>query len=83
MILRLSKQFFKASVAVRFVILFFEGALVELLEAESADKVLRVELAEHGGDAAAGDRLVTACAQRAPLGVVVRLAVRQTFMVEE
>lgn len=69
--------------AVRFIVLFFEGALVELLEAEGADKVLRVELAEHGSDAAASDGLVAAGAQRATLGVVVRLAVRQTLVVEE
>jgi len=40
-------------VAVGFVVLLFERALVELLEAEGAHKVLGVELAEHGGDATA------------------------------
>lgn len=37
--------------AVGFVALLLECALVELLEAEGAHKVLGVELAEHGGDA--------------------------------
>lgn len=49
--------------AVRFVVLFFEGSLVELLEAEGADEVLGVELAEHGRDAAPGDGLMAAGAQ--------------------
>ena len=45
--------------------------------------MLRVELAEHGRDAAAGDGLVAAGAERAPHGVVVRLAVGQTVVLEE
>ena len=55
----------------------------DLLEAEGAEEVLRVELAEHGRDAAAGDGLVAAGAERAPHGVVVRLAVGQTVVLEE
>ena len=54
-----------------------------LLEAEGAEEVLRVELAEHGGDAAAGDGLVAAGAERAAHRVVVRLAVRQPVVLEE
>lgn len=69
--------------AVGLVVLLLEGALVQLLQAEGAHKVLRVELAEHGGNAAAGDGLGAAGAQRAPLGVVVRLAVGQALVVEE
>ena len=38
-----------------FVPVFLEGPLVELLEAEGADKVLGVELPEHGGDATTVD----------------------------
>ena len=45
--------------------------------------MLRVELAEHGGDAAAGDGLVAAGAERAAHRVVVRLAVRQPVVLEE
>ena len=45
--------------------------------------MLRVELAEHGRDAAAGDGLVAAGAERAPHGVVVRLAVGQPVVLEE
>ena len=45
--------------------------------------MLRVELAEHGGDAAAGDGLVAARAERAAHRVVVRLAVRQPVVLEE
>ena len=69
--------------AVRLVVLLLESSLVELLQAEGAYKVFRVELLEHGCDAAAGDWLVTAGAQRAAPGVVVRLAVGQAVVVEE
>jgi len=46
--------------AVRFIILLLECALVELTLTERADKMLRVVLAVHGRDAAASDWLVTA-----------------------
>lgn len=69
--------------AVGLVVLLLERALVELAEAERADKVLRVELAEHGGDAAAGDGFVAAGAQRAALPVVVGFAVRLPLVLEE
>lgn len=68
------KKLDEARVAVGLVVLLFEGAFVELLEAEGADKVLRVELARHGCDAAAGDGLLAARTERAPLLVVVDLA---------
>lgn len=69
--------------AVRFVVLLFEGAFVELLQAEGADKVLRVELLGHGGDAAPRDGLLAAGAERAAALVVVHLAVRLAVVLEE
>lgn len=69
--------------AVRFVVLLLEGALVELLQAEGADKVLRVELLGHGGDAAARDGLLAAGTERAAALVVVHLAVRLAVVLEE
>lgn len=59
-----AEELVEAPVAVGLVVLLLEGALVELLEAERADKVLRVELPEHGGDA-------TTCNTRALLTIVV------------
>lgn len=47
-----TEQLFEAAVAVGLVVLLLEGALVQLLQAESADEVLRVKLAEHRGYAA-------------------------------
>lgn len=79
----LTEELDEAALAVGLVILLLEGALVELLEAEGADKVLRVELLAHGGDAAARDGLLAARAQRAAPLVVVRLAVRLPIVVEE
>ncbi len=43
-----------ALVAVRLVATLLEGALVKLLQAEGAHKVLRVKLLEHGRDAPTG-----------------------------
>lgn len=79
----LTEEFDKAAVAVRLVILFFEGALVKLLEAKSTHKVLWVELLAHGRDAAAGDGLLAAGAQRATALVVMGLAVRLALVVKE
>lgn len=80
---RLPEELIEAVMAVRLIVLLLEGALVELPEAEGADEVLRVELAEHGGDAAAGDGLVAARAEGAALAVVVGLAVWLPFVLEE
>lgn len=69
--------------AVRFVVLFLEGALVQLLQAESAHEMLRVEFLEHGRYAAAGDRFGTTGAKRSSFRVIVGLAVGQALVVEE
>lgn len=69
--------------AVGLIILLLEGAFVQLLQAESTHKVLWVELLAHGSDAAAGDGLLAAGAQRATPLVVVRLAVWLAVVVKE
>jgi len=55
-----AEETYKARMAIRFIILFLERALVELTLTKWADEMLRVVLAVHGRDAAAGDWLVTA-----------------------
>jgi len=79
----LAEEFLEAAVAVGLVVLLLEGALVQLPQTEGAGEVLGVVLAEHGRDAPPSDGLVAAGAEGAPLGVVVRLAVRQPLVVEE
>lgn len=69
--------------AVRFVVLFFEGAFVELFQAEGADKVLRVELLGHGGDTASRDGLLTAGAEGAAALVVVHFTVGLAVVLKE
>lgn len=59
----LAEELEEAVLTVRLVVLLLKGALVELLEAEGTDKVLRVELLGHGGDAAARDGLLAAGAE--------------------
>lgn len=80
---RLAEELEEAVLTVRLVVLLLEGALVELLEAEGAHEVLRVELLGHGGDAAARDGLLAAGAQRAAPLVVVHLAVGLPVVLEE
>lgn len=69
--------------AVRFVVLFLKRPLVQLLQAERADEVFRMELPEHRRYTAACNRFMATRAQRSPLRVIMRLAVRQSFVVEE
>lgn len=77
------KELDEAGVAVRLLVLLLEGALVELLEAEGADKMLRVELPCHGCDAAAGDGLLAARTERAALLVVMDFTERAPGVLEE
>lgn len=79
----LPKQFLKTSMAVRFVILFFEGPLIELFQAKGAHKMLWMELLEHGGYAPAGNRLVASGTQWPTFCMVVRFTVWLTFVVKE
>jgi len=70
-------------VAVGFVRLFFESAFVELFETEGADKVLGVKLAEHGGDATAGNGFLAGRTRRSTHLVVMGLAVGKTLVLEK
>lgn len=78
-----AKELLKAGMAVGLVILLLEGALVQLAQAEGADKVFWVVFSEHGRDAAARYGLVAARTQRAPLGMIVCLAERLALVVVE
>ena len=69
--------------AVRLVALLLEGALVQLLQTEGANEVFRVELPEHGRDAATGNGLVASGAEGAAQGVEVGLAVRLALVLKE
>lgn len=69
--------------AVGFVVLLLEGALVQLLQAEGAHEMLRVEFLEHRRNTPAGDGLGAPGAQGSPFRVVMGLAVGQTLMIEE
>lgn len=79
----LTEQLDEAVVTVGFVVLLFEGAFVELFQAEGADKVLRVELLGHGCDAAPCDGLLTARTEGAAPLVVVHFTVGLAIVLEE
>lgn len=72
----LTEQFVETSMAVRFVVLFLERALVQLLQAERAHKVLWMEFPEHRCYATACNWFVTTGTERPPFRVIMRLAVR-------
>lgn len=69
--------------AVGLVLLLFETALAEGLEAEVAHQVVRVKFGTHGGDAAAQDGLLACLAHAAARLVVVGLAQRLALVLEE
>lgn len=79
----LAEELDEAALTVRLVVLLFEGALVELLETEGTDKMLRMKLLAHGCDAAARDGFLTAGTQRPAADVIMNLTVRLTVMLEE
>lgn len=79
----LSKQSVKALVAIRFLPLLLEGTLIQLLQAEAADKMLWMEFAEHGSDTAARDCLMTASAKTATKCMVVLFTVGEAFVLKE
>lgn len=79
----LTEQLDKAAMAVGFVILFFEGAFVELFQAEGTDKVLRVKFLGHGRDTATSDWLLTARAEGATALMVVHLTVGLAIIFKE
>lgn len=79
----LTEELEKAVLAVRLVVLFFEGSFVELLEAEGTDKVFRVKFLAHSSDAASRDRLLAPRAERAAALVVMHLAVGLPVMLKE
>lgn len=53
-----TKEFDEAGVAVGLVLLLFEAAFAQGLQAEVTHEVVWVEFGPHGGDAAAQDRLL-------------------------
>lgn len=79
----LAEELIEAAVTVWLVVLLLERALVQLLQAEGAHKVLRMELLEHGRNAASGDRFRAASAQGTAFGVIMRLTVWKSLVVEE
>lgn len=79
----LTEQFDEAAVAVRFVVLFFKGSFVELLQTEGTHKVLGVKLFGHGCDAASCDWFLTAGAERASTFMVMHFTVRLAVVLEE
>lgn len=79
----LTKQFFKASVAVRFIVLFLEGTFIKLLHAIRTNKVFRMELLVHGCDASACDGLVASRTEGTSDSMVVNLTVRDALVIEK
>jgi hypothetical protein len=56
---------------------------VQLLQAESANKVFWMKFSEHRCDASSSDGFGAAGAQRPALGVIVRFTVGHSFVIKE
>lgn len=61
-------------------LVLLECSLAQLSDAESAHKVLWMELVPHGSDTASGDGLVTSSTQRSSVLVVVYFTVRPSLV---
>jgi hypothetical protein len=70
-------------VAIRFFPLLLEGTLIQLLQAKAADKMLWMEFAEHGGDTAARNCLMTASTKTATKCMVVLFAVGESLVLKK
>lgn len=79
----LSENFLEAFVAIWLFVLFLKSALVELFQTEGAHKVFRMELLEHGSNAATYDGFRAAGTEGATLSMVMCLTVGQTFVIKE
>lgn len=79
----LAEELDEAALAVGFVVLLFEGSLIQLLQAEGTDEMLGVKLLAHGCDAATGDGFLTAGTQRSTAGVIMHLTVWLPVVLEE
>lgn len=79
----LPKQLKEAGMAVWLVLLLFEAAFAQRFKAKVTHKVVGVELGPHGCDAAAQDRLLAGVAHAPATLMVVGLAQRLAFVLEE
>lgn len=69
--------------AVWFIVLFFEGALIQLLQAKCTNKMFWVKLPMHCCDASSSDGFLTVVAQSTTFRVVMHFTVRFSLMFKE
>ena len=69
--------------AVRFIVLLFEGSFIQLLKTEGTDEMFGVKLAVHGCYTPPSDGFLTAVAKGATMSMVMDLTVRHALMIKE
>ena len=78
-----TEQLIEASVTIWLVVLLLERALVECLQTEGAHEARRMEFPEHCRYASTSDWLRASGTQRSTFSMVMRLTVRQSFVIEK
>ena len=68
---------------VRFIILFFKRAFIQLLQAERTDKVFRMKFAMHSSDTTTCDWFLAVVTKGTSFRVIVHLTIRFPFVLKE
>lgn len=69
--------------AIRLIILFFEGTFVKLFQAKRAHKMFRVKFAGHSSNTSPTNGLMASSTKGTSFGMVMELAVRLTIVIKE
>lgn len=69
--------------AVRLIILFFEGTFVKLFQAKRAHKMFRVKFAGHSSNTSPTNGFMTSSTKGTSFGMVMELTVWLTIMIKE
>lgn len=77
------KKLFKAGMAVRLVVLFFESTFVKLFQAKRAHKMFGVKFARHSSNTSPTNRLMASSTKGTSFGMVMELTIRLTIMIKE
>lgn len=73
----------ETGVAIGFILLLLERALVQLLQTEGAYEMFRMEFLEHGRNTTSRYRFRTARTEGSTLGMIMRLTIGQTLVIKE
>lgn len=73
----------ETGVAIGFILLLLERALVQLLQTEGAYEMFRMEFLKHGRNTTSRYGFRTARTEGSTLGMIMRLTIGQTLVIKE